>query len=353
MAEVELEQLVDRAAKISGVEGKVDIEFYNANDGTMGAHKNGKIYINLAYQDGNATTLMTVLGDEMSHYVDYKKGKSYDPKRQSISTFYGNETERQAMAYLGDKTATVQEMLDFQSNVSKLDLSKNNAEVAGIPGLEKRTFYVHGTDSDPTVATPEFLESLRKTYGDVDNVITIKWNAYNNNDARIIGGKEMYDQVQKELLKNPLKPGEKLNIVAHSHGGNVVKEFTQLYSGDKKIDNIVFLGTPHLSNHKLDWNKTSSTAQLLNVYDMKDPVQPIGIGFNRSWPIDFTLPSRTLDGLTDLVLEQKVKVDFPRVHAGTNYRVRVSIANTHSAYYTKEVWDEQISPKLVQNRKLR
>jgi len=43
-----------------------------------------------------------------------------------------------------------------------------------------------------------------------------------------------------ELLKlvenHQFAEREKLNIISHSHGGNVVKEFTQNYKGEKKID---------------------------------------------------------------------------------------------------------------------
>ena len=56
-----------------GIVVGVEIEFYNAQDGNMGGHKDGKVYINLAYQDGSQERMMEVLGDELSHYVDYKK----------------------------------------------------------------------------------------------------------------------------------------------------------------------------------------------------------------------------------------------------------------------------------------
>jgi len=72
------------------------------------------------------------------------------------------------MAYLGDKTATVQEMLDFQSNVSKLDLSKNNAEVAGIPGLEKKVDW-NGVAEQQKAFKNYYMENLALTkYGFLD-----------------------------------------------------------------------------------------------------------------------------------------------------------------------------------------
>ena len=148
-AEAELEKVLNKAAKISGVDGSVDIEFYRADDGTMGAHKNGKIFINLAYQTGTTETLMNVLGNELSHYVDYKQGKAYDATRQSVSTYYGDDAERQAIASLGGNTVTLEQALSFQADVSKLDFSQTNAEVAGIAGLEKKVT-VYSRDVDGT-----------------------------------------------------------------------------------------------------------------------------------------------------------------------------------------------------------
>ncbi|ANV98331.1 hypothetical protein BBW65_05740 [Helicobacter enhydrae] len=55
--------------------------------------------------------------------------------------------------------------------------------------------------------------------------------------------------IQKELLK--LKKGEPLSLVAHSHGGNVVKyaskELKQI------IDDVVFLATPHREDVKFNY----------------------------------------------------------------------------------------------------
>ena len=69
-AEAQLESLAKKVAKINGVEGDVDIEFYNSEDGAMGGHKDGKIYINLNEQDGSMASLMEV---EVNEKVNEKK----------------------------------------------------------------------------------------------------------------------------------------------------------------------------------------------------------------------------------------------------------------------------------------
>jgi hypothetical protein len=66
--------------------------------------------------------------------------------------------------------------------------------------------------------------------------------------------------------------GEEFNFIVHSHGGNVLKEFTQLWHG-RPIDNIVFLGTPHRDDYFLNYSKLAPNANLINVYDRGDWVQ--------------------------------------------------------------------------------
>ena len=341
-AEAELEKVLNKAAKISGVDGSVDIEFYRADDGTMGAHKNGKIFINLAYQTGTTETLMNVLGNELSHYVDYKQGKAYDATRQSVSTYYGDDAERQAIASLGGNTVTLEQALSFQADVSKLDFSQTNAEVAG---LEKKTFYIHGTNSNPQSVTPEFIASLKKTYG--EDVVLVEWSGGNSTQARKDGAKQLYDAILQSQ-----KPGESLNLVGHSHGGNVIKEFTQIYGGDKKVDSIVFLGTPHRSDHVLNWSAVDPKGQVLNVYDPIDLVTPYGGKFflgdvykhldkadNRSIRPLITVKTKPENISRG---EGRGNFNLPEI----TYKMRPDSITAHSAYYSREVWDKEIDPQV-------
>jgi hypothetical protein len=88
---------------------------------------------------------------------------------------------------------------------------------------------------------------------------------------------------------------EKINIIGHSHGGNVVKEASKRLNADKKLSSVVFLGVPHRSNHKFNKNAASENAQLLNVYDTSDLVQLGGQGLDG--------PSRDLSGFTHIRVE--------------------------------------------------
>ena len=61
------------ALEANGIKEGVDIVLYRAEDGMMGAHKEWKVYINLAYQDGSVERLNEVLGDELSHGIIEKE----------------------------------------------------------------------------------------------------------------------------------------------------------------------------------------------------------------------------------------------------------------------------------------
>jgi len=102
-------------------------------------NKHGKIVINLAYQDGQMATLLTVMGDELSHYVDAKVGRPTsldDPRRQDISTFYGDNAGEQAQGALGTECVGAEA---FQNGLKGLDFQAVNDEVANTEGMEKRT----------------------------------------------------------------------------------------------------------------------------------------------------------------------------------------------------------------------
>lgn len=67
--------------------------------------------------------------------------------------------------------------------------------------------------------------------------------------------------------------GEELNIVAHSHGGNVVK--VALNQGlNRVVNNLVTLGTPQ--NYDLVLSRQSEVRNHCNVYSTADPAQFFG-----------------------------------------------------------------------------
>jgi RHS repeat-associated protein len=88
------------------------------------------------------------------------------------------------------------------------------------------------------------------------------WSGGNSAPARL----EAAEQLRQFIATYPFRPGEALNIVAHSHGGNVAKLFA--LSGTRKIDTLITLGTPH------DFTILPGTVgNYFNVYSKHDRVQ--------------------------------------------------------------------------------
>ena len=73
-------------------------------------------------------------------YVDYKKGREnsiQNPRRQDISTTYGDNAGEQTRGYLGKETV---DKATFQDSLKGLDFSDMNQEVAETEGMEKRVY---------------------------------------------------------------------------------------------------------------------------------------------------------------------------------------------------------------------
>ena len=171
-AEAQLEKVAQMAAAANGVEGEVDIEFFNDPTLEAGGHKDGKIYINLAHQDGTSGTLMESLGDELSHYVDFKKGRAnslVDTSRGDISTVYGNDARSQALGY-SKETATVEDFNDFQQTVSQHDFSETNDVVANTEDMEHRlTTQIHEVALGQYHSSIKFKPENQELYEDNDD----------------------------------------------------------------------------------------------------------------------------------------------------------------------------------------
>ena len=80
-----------------------------------------------------------MVGDELSHYVDYKKGRpnsNVDSRRQDISTDYGDNAGDQTKGYVGNEQV---DATAFQESMKNLDFTEANQEVAATEGMENRT----------------------------------------------------------------------------------------------------------------------------------------------------------------------------------------------------------------------
>jgi RHS repeat-associated protein len=109
-----------------------------------------------------------------------------------------------------------------------------------------------------------FNESVSRFFG--EKAVVYEWSG------------KLFDRIFSGALglrdfinAHTFRPGEKLNIIAHSHGGNVVKAYTGMDS--RFIDTFITLGTPQRSDFKIfRWR----VGTYLNVYSKHDWIQKSG-----------------------------------------------------------------------------
>lgn len=122
--------------------------------------------------------------------------------------------------------------------------------------------------------------------------------------------------------------GEKLNIVAHSHGGNVVKEYTW-NSNARRIDVLVTMGTPQRGDFSINMNLVSS---YLNVYSKHDHIQPAGGQWWQYW----------LGGPLFGLLSSAGRTDRCAINIGVDHAPGVGNVG-HGELHTAAVWREMLA----------
>jgi len=257
-----LEALAQKAVAANGIDGSVDIELYHAKDGRMGGHKDGKIYINMAYQK-DKITLAETSGDELSHYTDYRKEREYDESRQSISRGYGD----------GAGENIKRSSINAASNIGSLEggdlavFESANKEVRGIENLEERTYFINGIANDtfngmnkdgvhnPTTYAVEFANRVNQELGR-DEVVPVP-GVYTSGGVKAgvfevvseMMNKNQYsdqitDYIKEDLKNNSLEPGEAVNFIGYSGGGQLALNIADKLEGNKRVLNVITMGSP-------------------------------------------------------------------------------------------------------------
>src|SRR5207249_292106 len=91
----------------------------------------------------------------------------------------------------------------------------------------------------------------------------------NTTVARAAAARKLADFVKHYKFS----PGEPLNLVGHSHGGNV--DIQAINIGlNHKVDNLITLGTPSLGGYRLD--SPGSVRNFIAVSSTHDAVQVLG-----------------------------------------------------------------------------
>ncbi len=131
--------------------------------------------------------------------------------------------------------------------------------------------------------TRKLKKYLKDFVDGVDDKYRFRWSGDNNYEARKDAGRQLARYIK--FIKK-FYPDETINLVGHSHGGNVIKE--ALHRLKFKVDSVVFLATPNqMTYYKYDdsatdhWRKTgeghrfdeSKSSRTLNIYNRTDGVQ--------------------------------------------------------------------------------
>jgi RHS repeat-associated protein len=125
------------------------------------------------------------------------------------------------------------------------------------------TLLIHGTYSSPQTFSTGFRAAAGSTFGETP--VAWQWSGGNSDLDRHAAGLKLARYIKAYQREHPCEP---INIVAHSHGGNVA----YIASRWAQIDTLVTLGTPFGAYMPV----LDNIGQLINVYSGRDYVQVNG-----------------------------------------------------------------------------
>ncbi len=243
----------------------------------------------------NSTNITTDISGNVVQTLDYypyggtRVNQSIDgsnERRQYIGQFTDPETNLSylnARYYSGITDKFISEdpmfwmipqdiLIDPQQQNSYSYARGNPASQSDPTGL--LTFIIPGTGYDEKVwsekgSASSFISSVGKTFNETPLVINDKsiWSGSDTDAARQSAAGIIATQINKYKLSD----GEKLNIVGHSHGGNVANLITEQIK--RAVDNLITLGTPVRSDYQPNMDMVKNH---VNAYSNIDLVQASG-----------------------------------------------------------------------------
>ena len=151
----------------------------------------------------------------------------------------------------------------------------------------------------------DFNKAVSRTFG--ESAMVLPWN-----HRLADSGRRSAAETLKVLIEtHTFREGEALNIVAHSHGGNVAKIYTRL-PGSRKIDVLVNLGTPQKRQYDIN---EAAVGEYLNVFSRNDHIQ-----------------------LADS--ERAVREDLKAINNEQSYMGTPPVPVDHSDLHSPQVWEQ-------------
>lgn len=129
----------------------------------------------------------------------------------------------------------------------------------------------YDTDTWSTSDSNALYKNVSETFGGTTWVYNDKsrWSGKDNDGARYLGASNL----KHDISDYSFAPGEELNIIGHSHGGNVGYILSQII--DRKIDTLITIGTPARNDYQPNY---ANIGQHINAYSNDDQIQNHGGG---------------------------------------------------------------------------
>lgn len=185
---------------------------------------------------------------------------------------------------------------------------------------EANTTYWDGKDKDGNASLVNFWAKVKELKPQFHNLHIegkfFSWSGDNDTQERNLAADRLLDLIKREY------PGFKrkevhLHLIGHSHGGNVINQFTNLITTEKgkafpelwKIKSITYLSTPFFQNkHQLNHAKLHPACKIINVHNGYDLTQQFVADFSL---INLEVLIRNLNkGNFDKALKKIKAVDF-------------------------------------------
>ncbi|MFY9609632.1 MAG: RHS repeat-associated core domain-containing protein [Blastocatellia bacterium] len=234
---------------------------------------------------------------------------------------------------------TSEDPIGFQAGLNLYAYGMNDP-VANRDPSGLLTIVIPGTDYKPDEwYKPGVLNRVENTFCEHAHLWTKGWSGGNTWQDRKKAAKALAEFINSYTFA----PGETLNIVAHSHGGNIAFEASWLLN--RPIDNLVTLGTPIRSDYALNPNRVG---RHFHGYSDNDEVQVRG-GYGAGYfggdspgtriPI---LPPPGEQGPAGRRYDSKKTTNL-----NLTYLVSDGPLQSHTDLWEKEApWEKQIRPAL-------
>ena len=242
--------------------------YTNEKDNVYGFYdkKKKKIYINLTFALNDFTQTLRTIAHEKTHEYTNNEMAARNNEIFAINTWNLLNGKNK----INKKESLKKNLIDSLKNVTA-------SECTDVKDRANRTIFVHGTFSDKTTFKDSFVSSTLDMIND-KNYDFLNWSGGNTKIARKYAAKDLLKLINENY---DYKEGEIINLVGHSHGGNVIKEFTNIYDNDYEI-RILNYATPNRNDYKIDDEKL---LEFYNIYHKDDNIIQGLIGGFDFWDV--------------------------------------------------------------------